>query len=234
MDSNEKSTPTSTTPSSHSSQSAGSATVNFVDLPESVRNQIYTSVLVVLHPLYLFQGPGTRVETFAPDRPKQWLALLYTNRQISREASAALYRVNHFHLVDDTKQQFDLLRSFLDCIGSRNAASLLHICINFPIVESADGQPGKVKLKDDSLQCFKLLHDKCTNLSTLETVVHHKNSSVFRKTDEFLREALRPIDAQFKTLPSLKRIIIQVVVHDGVPTTSAKNFMQELGWIVRS
>jgi hypothetical protein len=230
MDSKEKSTSTT----SHSAQSAGSATVNFVDLPEPIRNKIYTSVLVVLHPLYLFQEPGTRVETFAPDRPKQWLALIYTNRQISREASAALYGVNHFHLIDDTQQQVYLLRSFLDCIGSRNAASLLHICINFPVMESVDDQPGKSKLRDDSLQCFKLLHDKCTNLSTLETLVHHKNSGVFRKTDEFLREALPPIDAQFKTIPSLKRIIVQVVVHDGVPTTSAKDFMQELGWVVRS
>ncbi|KAF2267299.1 hypothetical protein CC78DRAFT_87166 [Lojkania enalia] len=230
MDAKKKSTTTSTT-SSQSSKSAGSAQVNFLDLPKGVRNKIYSRVLIVPHPLFLFQEPGCRVETFAPDRPFRWLALLYTNRQISHEASAVLYRINHFHLVDITEQQFGLLRSFLDCIGHVNAASLSHLDINFPVVESIDGKPGALKLRDDNLQSLELLRHNCTTLSTLEALIHSKNFSIFRKTDDFLREALLLIDAQFRAISSLKKIIIRVTVYDKIPT-SATDYMEGLGWVV--
>ncbi|KAF2023254.1 hypothetical protein EK21DRAFT_49476, partial [Setomelanomma holmii] len=151
-----------------SSKSASSATANFLDLPEKIRNDIYERVLIVPHPLYLFQEPNSRVETFVPERPSHWLALLYTNRQIYREASSALYGKNHFYFVDITQQQLGVLRSFLDCIGPVNAASLSYLCINFPVAECVDGQTGNIKLRDDSLQSLKLLRDRCTKLSILE------------------------------------------------------------------
>jgi hypothetical protein len=91
-------------PSFDSSKSAEPATGNFLGLPKGIRNDIYEKVLAVLHPLYLFQEPKSRVETFAPEKPSRWLALLLTNRQICREASVILYRVTHFHLVDTTQQ----------------------------------------------------------------------------------------------------------------------------------
>ena len=128
------------------SQRAGSAGTDFFGLPRDIRNRIYKIVLIVAHPVYLFQDAGSRVETFAPDRPFQWLSLLYTNRQIHSEATPVLYGVNEFSLVDTTPQQFGLLKSFLDCIGSVNAGLLSHLCINFPVVESRDGLPGKAKL----------------------------------------------------------------------------------------
>jgi hypothetical protein len=223
----------STSMSSHTPHSASSAKVNFLDLPKGIRNDIYKKVLIVPHPLYLFQEPDSRVETFAPERPIQWHALLYTNRQIYREASAALYGMNKFHLVDITQQQISLLQSFLDCIGPVNAASLSHLCVNFPVAESIDGQPGKVKLRDDGPQSLKLLQNKCTNLSTLETTVHHKNSSVFRETDDFLQEALLSIDGHFKAIPSLEKITVEFTVFR-ILTSSAKDFMQGLGWVVIS
>lgn len=46
-----------------------------------IRNKSYRRMLVVAHPVFLFQDAGSRVETFAPDRPFRWLSLLYTNRQ---------------------------------------------------------------------------------------------------------------------------------------------------------
>ncbi|KAF2022813.1 hypothetical protein EK21DRAFT_105609 [Setomelanomma holmii] len=65
----------------------------------------------------------------------------------------------------------------------------------------------------------------------METLlVHNKNDSIFRKTDHSLPKALLAISAQLQTIPSLKRIIVRVVVRGGVPTTSAKDIMQELGW----
>jgi WD40 repeat protein len=113
--------------------------------------------------------------------------------------------VNHFKLVDITKAQTDVLRSFLDCIGIVNAASLSHLCINFPTVVSIDEEAGKVRLREDSLQSFNLLQEKCTKLSTIETVVHFKNSEILTKTDQFLQEAFAQIDTQLKVIHSLQR-----------------------------
>ena len=209
-----------------------SATVNFLDLPKGVRDDIYGRVLAVPHPLYLFQEPNSRVEAFAPEKPSRWLAILLTNRQICHEASVILYGTNHFHLVDTTQQQLGLLRSFLDCIGSVNAASLSHLCINFPVLEEVDGQTGEAKLRDDSLQSLKLLRERCTKLSVLETLVHNKSNSVFRETGDSLEKALFSINAQLKAISSLEKVVVRVVARDGVPTTLAKNIMQGLGWVL--
>jgi hypothetical protein len=191
-------------------------------------------VLIVLHPLYLFQDQGSPVGAFAPDKPRQWLALLHTNRQISVEASAVLYKVNHFELVDITERQTGVLQSFLDCIGSVNAASLSHLCINFPIAVSIDEEPENVRLRADSIQSLKLLQDKCTNLLTLETAVHFKNFGFFKKTDQFLREAFSQIDEQLKAIHSLQRVIVRVEAQSGPLTYAAKDMMQRLGWLVLS
>jgi len=222
------------TPVSNSSQAASSSPTKFLDLPSLVREKIYEKVLVVLHPVYLFQEPGSSVDAFAPDKPPRWLALLHTNRQISVEAGAVLYRVNHFELVDITRPQIGVLRSFLDCIGSVNAASLSYLCISFPLVESIDEEPGKLRLKEDSLQCLKVLQEKCTNLSTLETVVHFRNSGFFTRKEQFLREAFTQIDGHLKTIHSLQRIIVRIDTQSGVPTSAVKDMMQQLGWLVLS
>ncbi|OAL51088.1 hypothetical protein IQ07DRAFT_643212 [Pyrenochaeta sp. DS3sAY3a] len=66
-----------------------------------------------------------------------------------------------------------------------------------------------VKLRDDSLQSLVLLWDNCTNLSTLELLVHHKNSSFFQNTDDFLREALSLINDHFKSITALEEILVR-------------------------
>jgi hypothetical protein len=214
--------------------STRSTPVSFLDLPRGVRNNIYKRLLVLRHPLYIFQEPNSPLESFAPDKPFRWLALLYTNRQIYTESSAALYSMNQFHLEDITPLQVDLLRSFLDRIGPLNAASISHLCVNFPVAERIDGQAKRVELRTDSLQSVRLYQDKCTNLSTLETIVHYKNSSFFREPDDFLREALPLIDARLRAIPSLRKIIVRFVDFNGIPTASVKDYMRELGWIVVS
>lgn len=169
MDTTDKASKTSTDPS----KVGRSASVGFLDLPDGIRNKIYERVLVMLHPLFLFQERGFPVTNFAPGQPLHWSALLYTNRQISIEASAALYRVNRFELID-VSPQLGVLQSFLGCIGSVNAASLSYICISLLTALSIDEDSCKVRLGDDGLQCLKLLQGQCTSLSTLETVVHYK------------------------------------------------------------
>jgi len=211
-----------------------STPVSFLNLPRGVRNNIYARLLVLQHPLHIFQEPNSVVESFAPGRPLRWLALLHTNRQVSKESRAALYGLNQFHLEEITPLQTELLRSFLDCIGPANAASISHLCINFPVAERTHDQAEPIELRTNSLQSVMLCQDNCNNLKTLETVVHYKNSSFFRQSDDFLQEALPLIDAQLRAIRSLRKIVVRFVDFDGIPTAAAKDLMLELGWIVVS
>ena len=216
------------------SQPAGSVVISFFSLPREIRNKIYKRVLIVAHPVFLFQDAGSRVETFAPDRPFRWLSLLYTNRQMHNEAISVLYGMNKFSLVDSTPQQVSLLQTFLDCIGSVNAGLLSHLCINFPVAESIEGQRGKFKLRNDSLQTLKLLQEKSTNLTTLETLLYGKNSMDVTETDQnnsqFIQDELAQIDAQLKAIPSLNKVIVKILGE--TPTLSVIESMQGLGWVV--
>ena len=216
------------------SQPAGSVVISFFSLPREIRNKIYKRVLIVAHPVFLFQDAGSRVETFAPDRPFRWLSLLYTNWQMHNEAIPVLYGMNNFSLVDSTPQQVSLLRTFLDCIGSVNAGLLSHLCINFPAAESIEAQPGKVKLRDDSLQTLKLLQEKSTNLTILETFIYGKNSMDLTETDQdnsqFIQDGLAQINTQLQAIPSLNRVIVRILGEP--PTLSVIASMQGLGWVV--
>ncbi len=216
------------------SQPANPATARFFILPREIRENIYKAVLTVDHPLYLFRGSGSRVESFAPEKPFRWLALLYTNRQIYSEAVAVLYRMNIFTLMDTTQHQAELLQYFLDCIGSENASLLTHLCINFPLIEGMKDKPETVKLSKDSLQSLKLLEDNFTSLTTLETLIHSgKHTSLIKASQYdsgFVRETLSQIDTHTKAVSSLNRFIVRI--YDRSPKPSVIESMRELGWIV--
>jgi hypothetical protein len=145
-----------------------------------------------------------------------------------------LYSLNHFTFMDTTQHQGGLLQSFLNCIGSVNAGLLSHLCINFPVAESVEGQPGKVMLREDDSYSWKLLQEKCTNLTTLETLVHSQNSgrliNASHDDSQFIREALSQIDALLRAISSLKKIIVRS--YDGTPTPLVMESMQGLGWVI--
>jgi hypothetical protein len=136
--------------------------------------------------------------------------------------------------MDTTQQQGGLLKSFLNGIGSVNAGLLSHLCINFPIAESVDGQPGEVMLGEDDLYSLKLLQEKCTKLTTLETLIYSQNSrrliNPSHDDSQFIREALSKIDAQLKAIPSLKKIIVRS--YNGTPAPLVMELMQGLGWAI--
>ena len=208
---------------------------SFFSLPGDIRNNIYRRVLVVPHPLFLFQDTGSQVvETFAPDRPFRWPALLYINRQVHDEARVVLYGLNHFTLVETTQHQGVLLQSFLNCIGSVNAGLLSHLSINFPVAEIVEGQPGKATLREDDLHSLKLLKEKCPNLTTLETLIHSRNSrdliNPSQDDSQNNREALSQIDAQLKAISSLKTVIVRS--YNGTPIPSVMELMQGFGWVI--
>jgi hypothetical protein len=216
------------------SELTASASVSFFSLPIETRNNIYKRVLTVPHPLYLFQDPGCQIETFAPEKPYRWLALLYTNRQISAEARAVLYGTNQFTLQEATQRQGSLLKSFLSCIGHVNAGLPSHLCIQFPATERIESQSGEIRIREDSLQSLQLLQKECTNVKTLETHIYGPNSSGLINEDQintkFVREVLLEIDAQFRGIASLNKIIVRV--YSGSPAPSVREFLQGLGWVV--
>ncbi|UPK95950.1 hypothetical protein LCI18_006885 [Fusarium solani-melongenae] len=210
------------------------AAIGFLDLPGTVREGIYKHVLTFKHPVYLFQDFGPRVEAFAPDKPKRWIALLYTNRQISSEAKAVLYGSNNFHLMGPPQKHGALLQAFLGCIGSPNANSLSRLCIGFPVAEEAHGQPHAVAIRQDSLEGLTLVQEQCTGLKTLEMQLCRENSGLLagaREEDaQLVRDALVRIDAQLKAISSVKKIVVRLSIK-GVPPLVVDT-MQVLAWVV--
>ncbi|KAL4982665.1 hypothetical protein BDW68DRAFT_191970 [Aspergillus falconensis] len=217
-------------------QPTSSASVNFFSLPIEIRSCIYELVLAVPQPLYLFQDRGSQLEAFAPRKPRRWLAVLYTNRQISAEASAILYGVNQFTLEEVGSLQHGgrLLKSFLDCIGSVNAGFLSHLCITFPALQRIEGRPGEISLTEAGLQSLGRLRKECSNLKTLETFVYGVNSSnLFREdldNSQSFQGTLMEINTQLRGINCLNKIIIRF--SSGSPSPSVREFLQRLGWIV--
>ncbi|KAG4414947.1 hypothetical protein IFR04_011924 [Cadophora malorum] len=216
-------------------QRATSDPTGFLSLPDKIRMNIYKRVLVVAHPLYLFQDAGSQmVESFAPERPSRWLALLYANRQVHDEASIVLYGSNHFTFMDTAHRQGGLLQSFFNCIGSLNAGLLSHLTINFPVAENVEGQSGTVILGKDDAYSLRLLKENCASLTTLETVISGRNYTRLINAGDndskFIREALSQIDTQLKAVSSLKKVIVRY--YDGTPTPLVVELMQGLGWVI--
>lgn len=223
---------------------------NFFSLPIETRNDIYKRVLALPQSLYLFQDPGCPIETFVPGKPYRWLALLYVNRQFSAEASAILYGRNHFVLQEveqsaiATKRK-SLLETFLNCIGPVNAGQLSHLCINFPETEMIGGEEGgradsedhEIRLRVASVHNLQLLQERCTGLRTLETLLYggqHSHSSALVQEDQlmenkFVREVLWDINARFRAISSLNRIIVKV--YSGSLAPVVREFLQGLGWV---
>lgn len=205
----------------------------FFSLPAEIRTFIYEFLLTLPHPLFLYRD-GTRVRAFAPDRPPRWLALLRANRQLHAEASAVAYGSNSFLLLDKSPRHVEVLKKFLGCIGSTNAGTLSHLYIDFPVVDGVDKQSGVVILKKDHERALEILRDKCTSLSTVEVMVHSENSLRVKRFDEndlpYSRQALEGVDAQLRTIPSLRKI--HVKVYDDVIAPSTVEVMRSLGWVV--
>ncbi|KAL6366133.1 hypothetical protein LRP88_00229 [Fusarium phalaenopsidis] len=215
------------------SKPRGSA-VGFLDLPGTIRRRIYEHVLAVERPVYLFQDFVPRVEAFAPDKPKWWIALLYTNRQISSEAKTVLYGNNNFHLMDNPQKHGTLLQSFLECVGSSNATFLSRLCISFPVAEKAQGQPHAVTIRQDSLHTLNIVQEKCTGLKTLEMQLCRENSGLLagaREEDaQRVRDALARIDAQLKAIPSVKKVVVRLYIKN-LPSLII-DAMRGLAWAV--
>lgn len=203
---------------------------DFLSLPIEIRNNIYERVLAVPQSLHLFQDSGCSVESFIPGKPYQWLALLYTNRQISKEAGAALCRSNRFAFeeTDELQPHESPLEAFIQRIGHLNAGSLTYLSINFPTTQIMDGE---ISLREDSMRRLQLLQKECTNLKTLETLIFSGDSRfLIEQNDGGVREILAEINRKFGHITSLEKVIARI--YSGTPVPSLKQYLQGLGWTV--
>ncbi|PIA99513.1 hypothetical protein CB0940_02604 [Cercospora beticola] len=204
---------------------------NVLKLPRKIRDRIFEMVLRVPHPIYLFQEMEELVEAFAPEKPIQWLAMLYTSKQLGTEASAVLYGRNKFSLLETTPKEKILLKTFLHGIGLVNASSISHMCISFP---SLDSQADYSQFREDSAEILALLREKCTRLKALELLMHSKNcggwTSTTENTIDNIGGALPYIDRQLNTING--RIQISVRVYSGTLHPLVSATMQDLGWLI--
>ncbi|KAL2825259.1 hypothetical protein BJY01DRAFT_256290 [Aspergillus pseudoustus] len=192
---------------------------DFLRLPREIRNNIYRRILAVPHPIYLSQDPDVQ----------------------SREASAVPYAANRFTLeevvvvVQPRRQLYyyhGLLESFLDCIGRANAASLSHLSITFPAIDRLDVG---ICLTEDGSRILDRLRQECTGLMTIETLVNGQESSceVFGEEmegDDSVRNMFLEMDAKLKGIESLRTITVKV--SSSAVSTSVRESLQELGWVV--
>ncbi|RAK99888.1 uncharacterized protein BO80DRAFT_426266 [Aspergillus ibericus CBS 121593] len=205
---------------------------NLLTLPPELRTPIYTHLLTLPHPLHIFQDP----ELFAPAKPPAWLALIYTNRQISIEARAILYGAHQFIFeeIETARRLPSLVEAFLGCIGPVNAGYLSHVSINFPATERVDGLLGKVRIREDGLRRLDLLRGLCTGLKTLEVVVYGREVSGLlgedQMEDRFVREVWVDVDRRVRGIGSLRKKMVRVC--GGVIDPSVRGFLEGLGWVV--
>ncbi|KAK8068543.1 hypothetical protein PG996_007655 [Apiospora saccharicola] len=172
---------------------------NFLDLPRELRDQVYELCLVG--------------EKLVQPRHAPWSAwarcvdhglttgLLRVSKSVYREASCVLYSRNIFDL-----RLTGNIAGFLQHIGCRNAAYIRHAIILFPEFDSL--QLGHVSLEDGFADNLASIRIHCTHLHTI-TLYQWYTSQMQKEEDkpEVITEAMNLIDAQLRTIPSLRNIM---------------------------
>lgn len=201
-------------------------------LPPEVRIDIYRRVLSIRRPLQLFQQPGSdKVELFAY-RPAQWLALLFTNRQLHAEASAVLYRINHFIASNVPQNPDTLLPSFLRTIGPANAGYVSRLTINFPLSVPMPGETRELMPAEDTLRSLK----RFTGLTELNMMLQVQTSegltvaTYSSDKTQLVRVALSHIDSQIRFITSLRNIVVKVYTRPLAPEVA--DCMRSLDWVI--
>ncbi|KAF5025154.1 hypothetical protein F66182_2729 [Fusarium sp. NRRL 66182] len=188
------------------------AATSFLDLPLELRSEIYSYSLVCNDAIPLtwpqFHGKPS-------DRQKLFLSpqILSLNKQIRHEAAQYLYGKNRFSTYSDSSLSF-----FLREIGPINASMIQHLRFSFPSFRY-DAHTGMTLAKNCGFfAILDVLGEKCPSMALLEISVsssrHLEDHLGFnirvKKRLDLVDEALDTIDEKFKTLPSLRRVTVDV------------------------
>ncbi|KAI0448899.1 hypothetical protein F5B21DRAFT_518605 [Xylaria acuta] len=192
----------------------------FLNLPSELRNGIYELMLVHQEPI---------IPRFGFFRPRLTLGLLRASKAIHHEASSVLYGRNRFHFSNCGPE---VLASFLEQIGTSNAAYIRRVSIDFP--DFLRLSLGRVTLVEDSVGLLGTIQSSCTNLSTLETSLGSTSRAVHRLkylgNQDVATEALQLVDARFRAISSLRDIILEV--HEGDLSDHIRQIMKSHGWTI--
>jgi len=201
---------------------AAEAPASFLSLPSELRNEIYE--LTLLHDEPVEPCGYGRHQELTP-------GLLCANKVVHGEASSIFYGQNRFNLIGATSEEVHL---FLEQIGCKNALYIRHILIDFPGFLDLD--PGKITFEEDSVGILASIWKNCANLSTLTTSLHSTSAmeATLDNSDNNIvaNEALKTVDTHFRTIPSLKEIVLDVY-EDG-PSGYIRERMKSHGWTLRT
>lgn len=194
---------------------------SFLSLPSELRNGIYELILLHEEPIDPWFDYNRR-QKLTP-------GLLRANKAVHREASSLFYAQNRF---DFTKGTLEDVASFLEQIGSNNAAYIRHICVDFPRFLYLD--PSDVTLEEESVGILANIQSGCANLSTLTTSLYSTNAMELRLDNldnpKIVTEALKLVDTHFRAISSLQEIIVEVY-EDG-PSDHIRRRMKSHGWTI--
>jgi hypothetical protein len=220
----------------------------FLDLPGEIRNDIYKRLLVAPHRIRLLEDNSGRlvISTWKRHYEPLCTAVLATNRTIHDEATSVLYGWNRFDLVGilydsmfrwDLGIQDNLVASFLEQIGQRNASFLNHLYIDFP---RAQGKCPDIALSQGGARMLRLIRDSCTHIETLEIpagrgiwVEHNLYHDLM--DGQGIQDALSLADEEFKAIKSLKKVILTLrgePYGPGVPFL-IRETISNLGWTIQ-
>ncbi|KAK7959182.1 uncharacterized protein PG986_004036 [Apiospora aurea] len=182
----------------------GMEQTSFFSLPRETRDQIYQQCLLPLEALQPLSKRSWTNRGFA-------IPLLRTNKTVHTEACPVFYGQNRFAFPYITLSGD--IDAFLQRIGSRNAGSIRHVRIPFPLLQHIK-LGGRMALRPDDVEVLASLQRGCPELRTLSTDrqsthVCMKKRLLWRKRP-VRREALGLADAHFRSIPPLMHVIVQV------------------------
>jgi hypothetical protein len=217
--------------------------VGFFSLPGEIRIKIYEELLVDPNTITIFPkynstwheynsaataalGVGAYTSTgYLQLHP----AILRMNRLAYDEARSILYSKNCFEI-----EEPKTLASFLGQIGSQNAGLLRHLVIAFPDFYN-DGHAVGITMRDDGMEMFNLIRDKCQNIAILETSLSTTNARETRFDDfnspRAVDQALALVHARLQAIPSLPEVIVQVF--DIPVNVAVREKMRDYGWVIK-
>jgi hypothetical protein len=159
----------------------------FLSLPNPIRKKVYSYLLKLLEPIYIFQDRGCPISSFTRNRDR------LHEQTIHIEACETLYGENKF-VIEEVRTPKYLSRVFealLDCIGPFNAGFLRDVTVPFPGVER--GADREFRLKEEGVQWLQRVRGGCTGLVRIELLVYGPGTSDFMQADMEVHGSVREV-----------------------------------------
>lgn len=204
--------------------------MKFLDFATEIRLSIYSELLVLDEPIVFVTDDGPSSPPFFRSIPHGLCpALLRSCSRVYREASPLLYSNNRFRFPQIITNSAHIA-PFLCQVGPQ-ASLIYYISIAFPTFDYP--RSGGIRLQKEHIKNLELIRDACTSIRTLELFVSPDHGNYALNDSETVAEPIDLLEARFKTIPSLKEIIINFEVYpeEDLDDDLTKK-MHDYGWAV--